>query len=61
MDVEMNGKLLETFVFNQLAAYLDVHEGLYQLTQYRDGEQREVDFIFQVVGYKPSALGGTSL
>lgn len=47
LDGDMNGKLLETFVFNQLAAHLDVHEGLYQLTQYRDGEQREVDFIVE--------------
>ena len=47
LDGDMNGKLLETFVFNQLAAHLDVHAHMYQLTQYRDGEQREVDFIIE--------------
>lgn len=47
LDGDMNGKLLEMFVFNQLAVHLDVHENLYQLTQYRDGEKREVDFIVE--------------
>lgn len=47
LDGDMNGKLLETFVFNQLAAQLDVHESHYQLTHYRDREQREVDFVVE--------------
>lgn len=47
LDGDLNGKLLETFIFNQLAAHLDVHENMYQLTHYRDGEQREVDFVVE--------------
>lgn len=47
LDGDMNGKLLETFVFNQLSAQLDVHESQYQLTHYRDREQREVDFVIE--------------
>jgi predicted AAA+ superfamily ATPase len=47
LDGDMNGKLLETFVFNQLSAHLDVHASQYQLTHYRDREQREVDFVVE--------------
>lgn len=47
LDGDMNGKLLETFVFNQLSAHLDVHESDYELTHYRDGDKREVDFIVE--------------
>ncbi len=47
MDGDMNGKLLETFVFNQLSAHLDVHKSDYELTHYRDGDKREVDFIVE--------------
>lgn len=47
LDGDMNGKLLETFVFTQLAAHLDVHDDEYRLTHYRDREKREVDFIIE--------------
>lgn len=47
MDGAMNGKLLETSVFNQLSAHLDVHENDYELTHYRDSNKREVDFIVE--------------
>jgi predicted AAA+ superfamily ATPase len=47
MDGEMNGKLLETFVFNQLAAHLDVHQHDHALTHYRDSNKREVDFVVE--------------
>lgn len=47
IDGDMNGKLLETFVFNQLSAHLDVNASDYQLTHYRDGEKREVDFVIE--------------
>jgi uncharacterized protein len=47
MNGEMNGKLLETFVFNQLSAHLDVHQDIYELSHYRDGDKREVDFIIE--------------
>ncbi|QQZ29578.1 ATP-binding protein [Thiothrix subterranea] len=47
LDGEKNGKLLETFVFTQLAAQRDAQEEDYQLYHYRDREQREVDFIVE--------------
>lgn len=46
-DGEKNGKLLETWVFNQLAALCEAQLEDYQLYHYRDREQREVDFIVE--------------
>ena len=47
LDGDLNGKLMETFVFNQLAAILDAQQGEYDLYHYRDREKREVDFIVE--------------
>jgi predicted AAA+ superfamily ATPase len=47
LDGDKNGKLLETFVFNQLAAHIDVYKEQYKITHYRDSEKREVDFIIE--------------
>lgn len=47
LDGDMNGKLIETFVFNQLSALLDINEDKYSLTHYRDREKREVDFVVE--------------
>jgi predicted AAA+ superfamily ATPase len=47
LNGELNGKLLETFVFNQLAAILDAEQENYQLYHYRDREKREIDFIIE--------------
>ena len=41
------GKLIETFIFNELATQIDVGNGLYQLFHYRDREQREIDFLVE--------------
>ena len=41
------GPLLETFVYNELAAQLDFEDGDYSLYHYRDHERREVDFIIE--------------
>ncbi|MDI9408176.1 MAG: ATP-binding protein [Candidatus Pacebacteria bacterium] len=46
-DSDLNGKLIETFVFNQLMVHIDMGDGQYSLSHYRDGEQREVDFIVE--------------
>ena len=46
-DTDLHGKLIETFVFNQLSAILDAQEDEYRLYHYRDREQREVDFILE--------------
>ncbi len=44
---KLNSKLMETFVFNQLAAQLDAQESSYELYHYRDRSQHEVDFIIE--------------
>ena len=46
-DGDLNGKLVETFVFNQLSSILDAQNGDYELYYYRDREKREVDFIIE--------------
>lgn len=43
----LNGMLLETFVFTQLAALLDCQDERYILSHYRDRENREIDFIVE--------------
>ncbi|MDI7776682.1 ATP-binding protein [Asticcacaulis sp. EMRT-3] len=47
LNGELNGKLIETFAYTQLAALLDVQTQNYSLSHYRDREQREVDFIVE--------------
>jgi len=44
---EANGKLLETWVFTQLAALLDIQPEPCKLYHYRDREQRELDFVVE--------------
>jgi len=46
-NVEANGKLLETWVFTQLAALLDIQPEPCKLYHYRDREQRELDFVVE--------------
>jgi len=46
-DQDKCGKLIETFVYNQLIAEIDSHPNNYSLYQYRDSEKREIDFIIQ--------------
>ena len=41
------GKIIETFVFNELSAMIDAHPGTYVLSHYRDREQRQIDFIIE--------------
>lgn len=45
LDADQSGKLVEGFVFAQLAAHIDAQEEMYGLTHYRDREQREIDFV----------------
>ena len=46
-DSDKLGKLIETFVFNELSAQIDANPGEYQLYQYRDKDKREIDFIVE--------------
>lgn len=45
-DDDANGKLVETWVYHELASLLDRSSG-YELTQYRDSDKREVDFLIE--------------
>lgn len=47
LNGDMSGKLLETFVFTQLAALIEAQEDDFQLYHYRDREQREIDFLIE--------------
>jgi uncharacterized protein len=47
LNGELNGKLIETFVYTQLAALIDADASPYSLSHYRDREKREVDFLIE--------------
>jgi predicted AAA+ superfamily ATPase len=47
LDSDRLGKLIETFVFNELASHIDASNGQYQLFHYRDREKREIDFLIE--------------
>ena len=46
LNVDRSGKLMETFVFQELAVQVDLNSR-YSLYQYRDREKREIDFIIE--------------
>jgi len=46
LDPDRSGKLIETFVYKELAAQIDFGKN-YSLYQYRDREKREIDFIVE--------------
>ncbi len=50
-EVELNpdksGKLIETWVFNELSAQLEAQPLDYTLYHYRDRQQREIDFLIE--------------
>jgi predicted AAA+ superfamily ATPase len=45
-DTDRSGKLMETFIFQELAAQVDL-DNSYSLYQYRDREKREIDFLVE--------------
>lgn len=47
LDADRAGKLIETFVFNEIAAQIDASPGEYELFHYRDREQHEIDFLIE--------------
>ena len=47
LDPDRSGKLVETFLFNELAAQVDAGNGRYEMFHYRDREKREIDFIIE--------------
>ena len=44
---DRSGKIMETLVYNELAAHVDAHDGLYEFYHYRDRTGHEVDFILE--------------
>ena len=57
MDESKNGKLVETWVYQQLAAIAEA-EGGYAISHYRDNRKREIDFM---VERKDGALLGVEV
>lgn len=45
-DDDANGKLVETWVYHELASLIDKSME-YRMTQYRDSDKREIDFIIE--------------
>jgi predicted AAA+ superfamily ATPase len=46
LDADRSGKLIETFVFQELSAQIDA-ENKYTLFHYRDRADREIDFVIE--------------
>ena len=46
LDHDRSGKIIETFVFNQLAAFCDLEKS-FLLRHYRDRTGREIDFVIE--------------
>jgi predicted AAA+ superfamily ATPase len=46
LDPARSGKIIETFVFNQLASLCDLEKS-YLLRHYRDRAGREIDFVIE--------------
>ena len=46
LNPDLSGKLMETFVFQELAAQIDLDSD-YSLYQYRDAKKHEIDFIVE--------------
>ena len=47
LDVDRAGKMIETFVYNQLMAQIEANNKAYEIYHYRDREQREIDFLIE--------------
>lgn len=65
-DSDKIGKLVETFVFNQLSAQIDLNNDLFSIYHYRDRERREIDFLVEhadgsILGIEVKASSTVSL
>lgn len=47
LNSDQSGKIIETFVANELLVHADVSNEKYRIFQYRDREKREIDFIIE--------------
>jgi predicted AAA+ superfamily ATPase len=55
LNSDKSGKLIETFVFNELSAQAGLSDD-YKLYHYRDRNKREIDFIIECPGDKLIAI-----
>ena len=46
------GKLVETLVYNELAAQVDLQPEVYSMSHYRDHDNREIDFLIEENGWR---------
>ncbi len=46
LDSDRSGKIVESWVYNQIAPQLDINPG-YSISQYRDSRKREIDFVVE--------------
>ena len=46
LDSDRSGKIVETWVYNQIAPQLDINPD-YSISQYRDSRKREIDFVVE--------------
>lgn len=46
LDADLSGKLVESWVYHELSALADAEDG-YSISQYRDKNKREIDFIVE--------------
>lgn len=49
LDEPRNGRLVETWAYNQLAAVADTDSN-YSISHYRDSKKREIDFLVERIG-----------
>lgn len=47
LDSDRSGKIMETFVYNELATQVDASDGQYSIYHYRDRDRREIDFLIE--------------
>ena len=50
LDADRSGKMIETFVYNELVVQAEASAEDYKIYQYRDSERREIDFIIEREG-----------
>lgn len=47
LDPDKSGKIMETYVYNQIISQIETSQEVFELYHYRDREKHEIDFIVQ--------------
>lgn len=66
LDSDRSGKIIENFVYTELATHIDVSKGQYSLYHFRDRAHREIDFLIEredggLLGIEIKAGSGISM